>query len=269
MGSSETLKGGDPSNKGRNTLNKADIAMCSEEIECADVKLDVTDMDVSVNSKNQCVLDMINTFFLAEYLKDSNRYYCDTCSSLQHAYKFIDSVKFPMYLVLTLKRFNYDVKSQKRNKILQTVDYPATFSLCKDCPRSNQNTAVAEQLKEEITVAAIADNCCNQSVKYRLSSIIVHSGSSSDSGHYYSYVCRYSSSGCQWFSMNDSQITHKSTNTLPHVAATYPRDTPYVFIYEQYTIVENLYQTIMLPWKLQEMVDSDNQVYIQVNLSLC
>ncbi|XP_029017974.1 ubiquitin carboxyl-terminal hydrolase 38 [Betta splendens] len=162
------------------------------------------------------VPDLVNYFLAPEILDEDNAYFCEKCNSLQRAEKTMRVVSAPEYLILTLLRFSYDAKCHVRRKILDNVTIPSLMKLpvhvlsahtqCSstsssplqvDSPESSEN--LAKKLKpsqkdedeEEETIDRIDLNrgagMPVQSVPYVLSSVVMHSGISSESGHYYSY----------------------------------------------------------------------------------
>lgn len=163
------------------------------------------------------VPDLVNYFLAPEILDEDNAYFCEKCSSLQRAEKTMKVVSAPEYLILTLLRFSYDAKCHVRRKILDNVTIPPLMRLpvhassmpvqCSsstssplqvDSPESSENLAKKlkpsqndeEDEKERIdrTEQIIAGGEMPVlSVPYVLSSVVMHSGVSSESGHYYSY----------------------------------------------------------------------------------
>ncbi|XP_037327067.1 ubiquitin carboxyl-terminal hydrolase 38 [Pungitius pungitius] len=164
------------------------------------------------------VPDLVNYFLAPEILDEENAYFCEKCSSLQRAERTMKVVSAPEYLILTLLRFSYDAKCHVRRKILDNVTIPPLMRLpvhaplmptqCSSCtssplqvdsPESSEN--LAKKLKpsqrdeeEEEAEGAVGAEQMNkgaemsvQSVPYVLSSVVMHSGMSSESGHYYSY----------------------------------------------------------------------------------
>lgn len=161
------------------------------------------------------VPDLVNYFLAPEILDEDNAYFCEKCSSLQRAEKTIEVVSAPEYLILTLLRFSYDAKCHIRRKILDNVTIPPHIRLpvhdppmptrCSsstssplqvDSPESSENLAKKlkssqhdeEEGKTRIDGAEEISRAV-QSVPYVLSSVVMHSGISSESGHYYSYGC--------------------------------------------------------------------------------
>ncbi|KAK2817183.1 hypothetical protein Q5P01_025374 [Channa striata] len=160
------------------------------------------------------VPDLVNYFLAPEILDEDNAYFCEKCNSLQRAEKSMKVVSAPEYLILTLLRFSYDAKCHIRRKILDNVTIPALMGLpvhvpstptqCLsssssplqvDSPESSENLAkkLKPSQKEEETDRIDGTEQINrgempvQSVPYVLSSVVMHSGISSESGHYYSY----------------------------------------------------------------------------------
>ncbi|XP_039606124.1 ubiquitin carboxyl-terminal hydrolase 38 [Polypterus senegalus] len=169
------------------------------------------------------VPDLINYFLEPEILDEDNKYYCEKCASLQRAEKTMWIVDEPEYLILTLLRFSYDAKCHVRRKILDNVAIPLFLQLpvhpvtsksmassvsgssCSsplqvDSPESVENLAKKlkpsskeeEEEVEELRVEEEAQKSeemvlATQLVPYVLSSVVMHSGMSSESGHYYTY----------------------------------------------------------------------------------
>ncbi|XP_041839480.1 ubiquitin carboxyl-terminal hydrolase 38 [Melanotaenia boesemani] len=164
------------------------------------------------------VPDLVNYFLAPEILDEDNAYFCEKCSSLQRAERTMKVVSAPEYLILTLLRFSYDAKCHIRRKILDNVTIPSVLGLPVHAPstpsqwssatssplqvdslESSEN--LAKKLKpsqgdeEEERKARIdevegenrAGEMPIQSVPYVLSSLVMHSGISSESGHYYTY----------------------------------------------------------------------------------
>ncbi|KFP06252.1 Ubiquitin carboxyl-terminal hydrolase 38, partial [Calypte anna] len=192
------------------------------------------------------VTDLLNYFLAPEILSGDNKYYCEKCASLQNAEKTMQIIEEPEYLILTLLRFSYDPKCHIRRKILDNVSLPLPSGA------------------DEVS--------CPQLVPYLLSSVVVHSGVSSESGHYYSYarnvtgsepsgLCHQSTTlslvapqdkllaeenPCtvveneldtemprEWFLFNDSRVTFTSFQSVQKITSRFPKDTAYVLFYKK------------------------------------
>lgn len=145
------------------------------------------------------VTDLLNYFLAPEILTGDNQYYCENCASLQNAEKTMQITEEPEYLILTLLRFSYDQKYHVRRKILDNVSLPLVLelpvkrttsfsSLSESWPIDVDFTDISENLAKKLKSSGTEEACCPKLVPYLLSSVVVHSGISSESGHYYSYA---------------------------------------------------------------------------------
>uniref|UniRef100_A0A8C5LXZ3 Ubiquitin specific peptidase 38 n=1 Tax=Leptobrachium leishanense TaxID=445787 RepID=A0A8C5LXZ3_9ANUR len=225
------------------------------------------------------VTDLLNYFLAPEILHGDNQYHCEKCASLQNAEKTMQIVEEPEYLILTLLRFSYDPKCHVRRKILDNVSIPLVLELPVERTTSQASSAdwtldvditdVGENLAKKLKPSEIEDLCCTELVPYVLSSVVVHSGTSSESGHYYSYARNVTSSPrclqpekhssqvqldggessnaivgrehpCtdmpkEWFLFNDSRVTFTSFQSVLNITSRFPKDTAYVLIYKKQT----------------------------------
>ncbi len=254
-----------------------------------------TRMDRPVVEPTLSVPDLVDYFLAPEILENENCYFCECCGSLQRAEKVMQVVAAPEYLILTLLRFSYDATCHVRRKILDNVGIPQHMSLplrqhsisvssssstvatssSSESPEGGEN--LAKKLKPSQKEDGMTENRTNSeandsdsemlSVPYVLSSVVVHSGMSSESGHYYSYGSNVSSTdsyvahpssktlesssqserstasqeemGCadhkstDWFLFNDSRVTFTNFESLQNVTCRFPKDTAYVLIYRK------------------------------------
>lgn len=229
------------------------------------------------------VTDLLNYFLAPEILTGDNQYYCENCASLQNAEKTMQITEEPEYLILTLLRFSYDQKYHVRRKILDNVSLPlvlelpvkrtaAFSSLSESWSIDVGFTDISENLAKKLKPSGTEEDCCPRLVPYLLSSVVVHSGVSSESGHYYSYarnitgtepsyqLCRplepraLASSQShllespsavveqgvenkemskEWFLFNDSRVTFTSFQSVQKITSRFPKDTAYVLLYKK------------------------------------
>ncbi|XP_067899176.1 ubiquitin carboxyl-terminal hydrolase 38 [Heterodontus francisci] len=235
---------------------------------------------IEQHDNTKSVPNLINYFLAPEILNGENKYYCEKCASLQNAQKVMQVVDEPEYLILTLLRFSYDSKSHIRRKILDDVALPLILQLPveKTSPKSpaiSQSLLCdsPENLPKKLKSSGSVESIDSQPVSYLLSSIVVHSGMSSESGHYYCYA-RNTSSGSvgqlcyktdladlcssqdcatdnesstsviwhdpnckeaskEWFLFNDSRVTFTSFQSVQNITNRFPKDTAYVLFYRK------------------------------------
>ena len=147
------------------------------------------------------VSDLIQHYLAPELLTGGNQYQCDNCNMLRDAVKTVCVCAGPEYLNITLLRFKYDRATQRRAKVFTAVDYPEYLAL----PVSGAVSL------------------------YRLYSVVVHSGYSSDGGHYYTW-----SRHTAWIVLNDSVATTTSSwDTFKQQTSKLSRDTAYLLFYQR------------------------------------
>ncbi|XP_060998390.1 ubiquitin carboxyl-terminal hydrolase 38 [Dama dama] len=172
------------------------------------------------------VTDLLNYFLAPEILTGDNQYYCENCASLQNAEKTMQITEEPEYLILTLLRFSYDQKYHVRRKILDNVSLPLVLELpVKRTPFSSLSeswsldvdfTDISENLAKKLKPSGTEEACSPKLVPYLLSSVVVHSGVSSESGHYYSYARNITGteSSCQMCPQPETLVFSSSRNHL-------------------------------------------------------
>jgi ubiquitin carboxyl-terminal hydrolase 35/38 len=147
--------------------------------------------------------DLVEHFLRAEKLTGDNLYYCDRCGGLQEGERTMKIVQSPEYLILTLLRFAYDTKSNSRSKIFREVKYPKTLVVpVESSVHNNKDTTTCASKSQQSTkssrrsIKSVVVNRLNkcglsldfpQADVYGLCGVVIHSGTSSDCGHYYSY----------------------------------------------------------------------------------
>ncbi|XP_009670911.2 ubiquitin carboxyl-terminal hydrolase 35 isoform X3 [Struthio camelus] len=197
---------------------------------------------------SRSVPDLINYFLSPERLTAENKYHCEKCASLQDAEKVAELTEGPHYLILTLLRFSFDPRTMKRKKILDNVSIPLVLKL---------PVLVAPEESEDVwhrRKDRAAPGSSFVSVVYDLCSVVVHSGISSESGHYYCYSRECSDTSTlgqpqdgaqkpasdkqldfeiQWYLFNDTRVSFSSFESVSNVTSFFPKDTAYVLFYRQ------------------------------------
>uniref|UniRef100_A0A673TN24 Ubiquitin carboxyl-terminal hydrolase n=2 Tax=Suricata suricatta TaxID=37032 RepID=A0A673TN24_SURSU len=191
----------------------------AEEKEKAQKEKEAETAEEKEEDGSRSVLDLVNYFLSPERLTAENRYYCEPCASLQDAEKAVELSQGPRYLILTLLRFSFDLRSMRRRKILDDVCIPLLLRL----PLAG-----------------------GRGQAYDLCSVVVHSGVSSESGHYYCYAREGAARPApslgaadrpepenQWYLFNDTRVSFSSFESVSNVTSFFPKDTAYVLFYRQ------------------------------------
>lgn len=209
---------------------------------------------------------LLQRFLMPERLDGENQYHCDgPCNSLQDGERHVEICAAPTYLIVTLMRFSYNAQNGSHSKIFTDIQYPLILSI-------PVRSAVPE---------SVADGFHHET--YGLVGVIVHSGSSSDAGHYFCYArhtlqpadaeCDEDCFADQWFMFNDSRVTRASFDNIRNLTHKFSRDTAYMLIYRRVDTVDKSVSVDVtdafaldppLHRYLRDIVDEDNRLYLQV-----
>ncbi len=124
--------------------------------------------------------EMLHNYVKPERLEGSNKYHCDACGSLQDGERTVKIMESPEYLIITLLRFSFSIKTQRRSKILTDVKYPRTLYL-PVCPSVDKTKRLRATRSPPQTSGLTHE-------RFGLCAVVMHSGLSSDCGHYYCYA---------------------------------------------------------------------------------
>ncbi|KAL6061247.1 Ubiquitin carboxyl-terminal hydrolase 38 [Balamuthia mandrillaris] len=200
-----------------------------------DLSLSFRENDGGGNGTENSLEDMLDLFFGVEKLEGENKYSCGRCHSLQDAEKRYSITEPPEHMVLTLKRFSYDWKTNTRTKIMKQVSYPLHLEIpVTPSPESSQAPTQG-------TPAAEPEQ---RLYSYSLYAVIMHSGTSAHHGHYYCYArssalaARQGEKGGReeeeakdWFLLNDSMVSKSSYSSFHQISQRFGRDVPYILFY--------------------------------------
>ena len=188
------------------------------------VKLDPC-MDVSLEcAKVKSLEQALKLFTRVEVLDGDNKYRCEGCKKLSRARKQFSVDKAPNVLQIQLKRFEFVPFG--RGKLSQFIEYPLVLDLTSyltSSLRSNEsvrrgkkrnksgNNKNNNMLDDIMGSASAKSKEASSSSVYDLIGVLVHAGSSMNSGHYYSYV---KAQNGFWFEMDDESVTNVSEKTV-------------------------------------------------------
>lgn len=154
---------------------------CSTESNKLDEIMDLTLDIVRLSSLSEALC----RFFQPEVLDGENKYRCDQCKKLSPARKQMSVYRAPNVLVIQMKRFE-DIYG---GKIDRHVHFEERLCLAGYMCRAGKDARP----------------------EYSLYGVVVHAGSSQDSGHYYSYVKE--SSG-KWYCCDDARVSQVNAQTV-------------------------------------------------------
>jgi len=103
-----------------------------------------------------------------EQLSEDNQYHCEACAGKSDAIRQTTLTSLPHTFIFTLNRFSYDRELKCRSKLLTKVSVPGWVGFSASSDGSHALLKEGE-------------------LQYRLYATVVHSGSTTESGHYYTY----------------------------------------------------------------------------------
>ncbi|CAM9897011.1 unnamed protein product, partial [Ectocarpus fasciculatus] len=168
----------------RSQLKCSECGFCSDTFDpFMDLAMNVEKVDSSgAPLKEKSLQAALGRFTASETLGAGNEWKCGGCNKLVEAEKNLSIFKPPNALVFQLKRFGY---TNRPRKIKDHISFDDKLNLEVSGPERWAN--------------------------YDLTGVVVHSGKSMSSGHYFAYV--RSSAGC-WARMNDSVVTKVTLDTV-------------------------------------------------------
>lgn len=264
----------------------------------------------STDEKVVHINELLGHYLSTERMEGDNQYHCDRCGKLQDGERTIAIIQSPRYLILTLLRFAYDTRLQTRSKVFKEVTCPRTLALPvqHDSHDASNNSTAAKRRKKLLnhlnprlppSVSPSPENC----ELYGLCSVVVHSGASSECGHYYCYA-RHSQVGdidavidgldrasadCKqksvavtdseigsnldvdflqdkWYLFNDARVSHAKYSSFSNVTRRFQKDTPYLLVYKRLELDSHKPQYDADPplrVDLRDAVNKDNTQYLK------
>ncbi|GJQ10804.1 hypothetical protein GpartN1_g4989.t1 [Galdieria partita] len=175
--------------------------------------------DLSVDiDQNSSITSCLRNFCSTELLTKHDKFFCDTCCSLQEAERSVRIKKLPYILALHLKRFKFMEQYQRYKKLSYRVVFPLQLRLFN-----------------------VSDDAEDPDRLYSLVAVVIHVGSGPNHGH---YVCLIKSHG-RWILFDDECVELKDENDLEAVFGSSfemgpSSDAGYILFYE--TVPVNMRQ---------------------------
>lgn len=146
-------------------------------------------LDLSLEiEQNSSVSACMRNFSANESLRGDNKFYCDSCCSLQEAHKRMRIKQLPNVLALHLKRFKYIEPLQRFKKLSYRIAFPM-----------------------ELKLTNVVETATDPDRKYKLFAVVVHAGSGINHGHYVALVRSHS----HWICFDDDVADLLDEQQLP------------------------------------------------------
>jgi len=137
-------------------------------------------LDLSLEiEENSSITSCLRNFSGTETLNKEDKFFCDSCCSLQEAHKCMKIKKTPPILALHLKRFKYLEDVGRLKKLSHRVVFPS-----------------------ELKINNTTDDAADPDASFSLFAVVVHVGSGMNHGHYVCLVKIHR----QWFLFDDETV---------------------------------------------------------------
>jgi ubiquitin C-terminal hydrolase len=167
-------------------------------------------LPLATSESSTSVEALMGQHFAAEPLEGNNQYRCEPCGVLRDAQRVVQVTTPPDNLIVGLNRFRWDPKTNSSPKVHTKVAVAREVVLPCAKPYANPNGTEAESLNDEVSEA-----CENHNAVYELYAMVVHSGPSAQSGHYYCYAKTSKTQESPWCLFNDHSVSQSSFEVHP------------------------------------------------------
>jgi ubiquitin C-terminal hydrolase len=229
-------------------------------------------LNISIEIKNKRTIeDALDQYVKGEIIEG---YDCEKHGKKINILKRNSIKKLSKNVVIHIKRFEFDYNTFEKVKLNDYFEFPMVIDF-KPWMRSSilyQNKDDPNFKDVEIDYNEINDT---EGFKYQLTGVLVHLGTSADSGHYYSYI--YDPINEKWFEYNDSRISDFNLANLKLECFGEDKDglesgsrpqNAYLLFYSKVTSIETHQQEVLrmnlsMPENLLSQIKQDNIQFLK------
>lgn len=175
-------------------------------------------LNLEVKNKKS-IIGGLNSYIEGETLDGDNAYLCEKCNMKVKAVMRSSVKKLPNYLILVLKRFDFDFERGVKLKINEYCEFPLELDMQPFTRYELQKEERHKKLQEisQGSLPSGGKDFDKEYFNYSLRGAIIHLGIA-DSGHYYSLIRDSKNDQDQWLEFNDRSVSHFDVNQLPNIA---------------------------------------------------
>ena len=172
------------------------------------------------------IIDLLYNHFLPEkfHAEGNNQYFWNTWQKQVESAIWVQKLSkdVPPIIMITLNRFYYDRVSQAMKKRLDPIALSYSIS-------------ISREFIEEDEESKIENQDSNSEIIYDLYAIIIHSGVSTNSGHYYTIAKDdiNAKEKTVWKSYNDSMVSDVDEDFILTISKKWKYDTPYILFFKR------------------------------------
>lgn len=177
------------------------------------------------------VQSLLNKRLEQEVMSEDNQLFCEPCQHKRDHLKWCEIASPPAHLCMLLSRFVFNLEKGDFTKEKTPLQIDGVIQI-------------------QSAIGPLA---------YELYMVIVHTGQTATSGHYYAIGCRSESSKRDWFQMDDSQIKQVDFSLISELSTEGKKkdDSPYVLFYRCQQAPPS--PTLVLPPEVVAQVRKDDE----------
>lgn len=223
-------------------------------------------LSVSLEIKNKAnIHEALDLFIQGEMLEGDNAYMCERCDKKIDTLKRCCIKKLPNTLILSLKRFEFDLETLSRYKLNTYCEFYDDLDMRDYCQETLAKKELLKTMTEQnLTYEMLSEdqkaihniNLPDNYYKYKLKGTVVHYGTA-DGGHYYSYIKDRDSD--KWFEFNDTSVREFDPAELPEETFGGKLKYEHKFMQggKQYTQTEKLNNAYILIYEREEFINTE------------
>ena len=170
---------------------------CQRASESSSNRYPFYELELNVRPTLQAALE---EYVAVEELCGSNQYECDHCKGKRDATRQMALIQLPPVLCLQLLRFVYDPMKDAKKKVSDPIEFPEYLDAAPFLFQNGENSApAAKKPRQEPKQTDPATD------RYRLTAVLMHTGSSAHSGHYTARILEQSERE-RWMTFNDEVV---------------------------------------------------------------
>ena len=168
---------------------------------------------MSLEIKNKAnIKEALDLFIKGDMLEGDNAYYCDRCDKKVDTLKRCCVKRLPNFLILGLKRFEFDLETFTRCKLNSRFEFYEDLDMRDYCQETLAKKELIKKMNDDKLTYEMLDDAQkeiydyelpDEYYQYKLKGVVVHYGTV-DGGHYYSYIKERGTS--EWFEFNDTSV---------------------------------------------------------------
>lgn len=153
-------------------------------------------------------------FIQGDMLEGDNAYHCEKCDKKVDTLKRTCVKELPRFLIISLKRFEFDFDRMVRVKVNDYLEFPVDLDMFPYTQEGlSRREAAAKNKKDTAEKGEVYIEPTEEEPRkypsdyyeFKLKGIVVHTGTA-DSGHYYSFIRETNQNGEKWYEFNDDIV---------------------------------------------------------------